>query len=155
MKVFLNLLNETSINQQKKIAVKTQLRLEKWVSKNNNISSQQFHPLNKLTIYWVFQQNYYHLLLFIQWYCSTSKVWETGSSNYYHLTFQEAGGNHPPICLWTRKREGEESAFKCYYLVCCIPRKQLRWNKILHRKGVVDIRIAFLFINSLCYFLNK
>lgn len=51
MKVSLNLLNETSINQQKKTAVKTQLWLEKRVSKNNNISSQQFYSPNKFTIY--------------------------------------------------------------------------------------------------------
>lgn len=58
MKVFLNLLNETTVNQQKKTAVTIQLCLEKWLSKNNSISSQQFYSLNEFTTRWVLQQNY-------------------------------------------------------------------------------------------------
>lgn len=47
------------LTSTKKIAVQMQLWLEKWLSKNNNIFSQQFYYLNEFAIGWVLQQSYH------------------------------------------------------------------------------------------------
>lgn len=71
MKVFLSLLNETTINKQQKIAGMTPLWLEKLLSQNNSFS-HEFYSQNEFTIE----------------FCSKIKVWYNLFTTLYSLALQ-------------------------------------------------------------------
>lgn len=140
MKVFLSLLNETTVNKQKKVAVRTPLWLEKLLSQNNSFS-HEFYSQNEFTINWVLQQDYN---LFTTLY----------SLALQHQHRRERPAQLlPPHVLTSRWQPSPnvslnqttwrwQSALKCY-LLCYISQKHFRWNENLHRKSVVNVTIVY------------